>query len=230
MLKNGVSVVGSGEPDTADKAPAPAKPFSFWDLVDIVNPLQHIPVVNTLYRKITGDEIGSVARVIGGGIYGGFAGAALGGVNAVLADSTGKDIGETVLAMITGDDDKPATAEPAAVQTADAATPLPITPSGHALFDAHGKSAVSKTHAPVQPPVPVIEVRPNAQNNVLPTSQNMQKLADVSLNDIDPSAPVAPKLVEKQNVQQAMMDALLKMQANQSQDPADDQNVADDKS
>src|SRR5262245_34046554 len=26
-------------------------------LIDIVNPLQHIPVISTLYRRITGDEI-----------------------------------------------------------------------------------------------------------------------------------------------------------------------------
>ena len=29
--------------------------FSFHDLLDIVNPLQHLPVIGTIYRAITGD-------------------------------------------------------------------------------------------------------------------------------------------------------------------------------
>ncbi len=29
--------------------------MSFWDFVDIVNPLQHVPVINTIYRELTGD-------------------------------------------------------------------------------------------------------------------------------------------------------------------------------
>ena len=43
--------------------------MDFWDFVDIVNPLQHIPVVNTIYRELTGDTIKGVSRVIGGGLY-----------------------------------------------------------------------------------------------------------------------------------------------------------------
>ena len=31
--------------------------FTFLDMLDIINPLQHIPVVSTLYRAITGDTI-----------------------------------------------------------------------------------------------------------------------------------------------------------------------------
>jgi hypothetical protein len=31
--------------------------MDFWDFVDIVNPLQHIPVVNTIYRELTGDTV-----------------------------------------------------------------------------------------------------------------------------------------------------------------------------
>ena len=30
--------------------------FDFWDVLDVINPLQHIPFVNTLYREMTGDE------------------------------------------------------------------------------------------------------------------------------------------------------------------------------
>ena len=84
--------------------------MDFWDFVDIVNPLQHIPVVNTIYRELTGDSIKGVSRIIGGGIYGGVIGLVAGIGSAIVAETTGKDPGEHVLAMLTGSDDKtPAT-------------------------------------------------------------------------------------------------------------------------
>src|SRR5687767_4423961 len=67
--------------------------LSFWDFVDIINPLQHIPVVGSVYRELTGDSIKGVSRVVGGGLYGGIVGmvAAIG--SAIVADTTGKDPG-----------------------------------------------------------------------------------------------------------------------------------------
>ncbi len=80
--------------------------MDFWDFVDIVNPLQHIPVVNTIYRELTGDTIKGVSRVIGGGLYGGVIGLVAGIGSAIIAETTGKDPGEHVLAMLTGSDDE----------------------------------------------------------------------------------------------------------------------------
>lgn len=75
--------------------------FSFLDFLDIVNPLQHIPIVNTVYRAITGDEIKGGARVVGGALFGGPIGAILGGMNAVVAsENNGKDIGALALNKI----------------------------------------------------------------------------------------------------------------------------------
>jgi len=71
--------------------------FSFFDLIDIVNPLQHIPVVNTVYRAVTGDKINNFSRVAGGALFGGLAGAAIGLVNVAVKDGTGKDIGELAM-------------------------------------------------------------------------------------------------------------------------------------
>jgi hypothetical protein len=45
--------------------------FSFDDLVDIVNPLQHLPVVGTLYRAITHDTIRTPEKIAGDTLYGG---------------------------------------------------------------------------------------------------------------------------------------------------------------
>jgi hypothetical protein len=47
------------------------KGLTFGDFLDVINPLQHIPVVSTVYRMITGDEIGMGARLAGGALYGG---------------------------------------------------------------------------------------------------------------------------------------------------------------
>lgn len=78
--------------------------FTFGDLLDIINPLQHIPIIGTLYRALTGDEISAGARVAGGTLFGGPIGAAVATVNAVLDESTGKDVGEHVLALFDGND------------------------------------------------------------------------------------------------------------------------------
>ena len=67
--------------------------FGFGDMIDIVNPLQHLPIISYLYREVTGDEINPVGQIIGGGIYGGVAGAAGGLINAVIKGETGNDLG-----------------------------------------------------------------------------------------------------------------------------------------
>ncbi|HAJ89919.1 MAG TPA: hypothetical protein DCM27_02730 [Rhodospirillaceae bacterium] len=51
------------------------KSFGFADIVDIVNPLQHIPVVSNLYQSATGDTMGAIAQIVGGAIFGGPVGA-----------------------------------------------------------------------------------------------------------------------------------------------------------
>lgn len=40
--------------------------FRFGDLIDIVNPLQHVPIVSWAYRALTGDTIAPAAKVLGG--------------------------------------------------------------------------------------------------------------------------------------------------------------------
>ena len=70
-------------------------------VIDVINPLQHIPVISTIYRHITGDEISPMARIAGDTLYGGPIGAAMGVVNVALEEHTGKDMGDTVLAMVT---------------------------------------------------------------------------------------------------------------------------------
>ena len=73
--------------------------FTFADLIDVINPLQHIPFVSTIYREITGDEISKGARMIGGTILGGAIGFAAAAVNSAVEAASGMDIGENVMAM-----------------------------------------------------------------------------------------------------------------------------------
>lgn len=84
---------------TARTAPAQEKTrkFGFRDFLDIVNPLQHIPIVSTIYRQITGDEIKNTSRIAGGALFGGIAGAALGAVNAMFVHKTGEDMGQIAM-------------------------------------------------------------------------------------------------------------------------------------
>lgn len=91
-------------------APQPAKhDFTFGDFLDIINPLQHLPVVGTLYRAVTGDTIKTPEKIMGDTLYGG----PLGGLSAI-ADSlyqqkTGKSFGDTVLGWLGFGHDTPKT-------------------------------------------------------------------------------------------------------------------------
>ncbi|MEA1677636.1 hypothetical protein [Nitrospirillum sp. BR 11163] len=71
--------------------------MSFWDVVDIINPLQHIPIVSTIYREITGDTIKAPAKILGGLLYGGPIGMALATGDAIIEEETGEDVGGHVM-------------------------------------------------------------------------------------------------------------------------------------
>jgi hypothetical protein len=74
---------------------------NFGDVIDVINPLQHIPLVNLAYRSISGDTIGAIGQIIGGALYGGPIGAVSGTVNAIVQETTGKDIAGNVLGIVT---------------------------------------------------------------------------------------------------------------------------------
>jgi hypothetical protein len=82
--------------------------FSFRDFLDIINPLQHLPVVSTVYRWLTGDTIGAVPRMIGDGLFGGPVGFVSGFINATVQQKTGKDLGEQAIVALGGNTGAPA--------------------------------------------------------------------------------------------------------------------------
>ena len=88
--------------DTTDANKPNDSSFGFKDLLDMVNPLQHIPLVSTIYRNITGDTINPVSRVVGDAAFGGPIGAASGLVNAIVQMQTGKDVTGNMMASFEG--------------------------------------------------------------------------------------------------------------------------------
>jgi len=76
--------------------------FSFANVLDVVNPLQHIPVVGSIYRAVTVDQISPGARIAGGTLFSSPIGFAAAVANLVVEDSTGIDVGKSAMAIVTG--------------------------------------------------------------------------------------------------------------------------------
>ena len=86
--------------------PAKDNKLGLLDIIDMFNPLQHIPLVNMAYRALTGDEIKPVSKIIGGGVFGGVAGMASSIINVVIEEETGKDIIGNVASLVGIGDEK----------------------------------------------------------------------------------------------------------------------------
>jgi hypothetical protein len=74
--------------------------FSFGDVIDMINPLQHLPVIGTLYRKFTGDTIKPFSNIVGGALFGGPIGAVASTMNVAIKERTGKDIAENAFNLV----------------------------------------------------------------------------------------------------------------------------------
>jgi hypothetical protein len=120
--------------NSATAAPGSGLGFSFHDFLSIINPLQHLPVIGTLYRAITGDTIGTPEKIAGDALYGGVWGAVAGVADAAFQAITGKDVGDTVLALFTGHHDVPVAV--AGNAPAAGAVPTPPTDSNYLALTA----------------------------------------------------------------------------------------------
>ena len=127
--------------------------LTFDDLLDLVNPLHHIPVIGTLYRKMTGDEIKAPAQVLGGLLYGGPVGMVAAATNAVIEEAAGGDIGDAVYAMVFGPDEGGAT-DLAATDLAatDPATVAAAAQAASATAPAAGPATTLSAPLPSAPP------------------------------------------------------------------------------
>jgi hypothetical protein len=101
--------------------------FGWDDFLDVINPLQHIPIVAQIYRAVTGDESYGAADLIGGLPFGPLGGIGMVGAVADLAvkDTTGHDVAGNLEAMVFGPDRKTppgdVTGDTAAASAADGA-------------------------------------------------------------------------------------------------------------
>jgi hypothetical protein len=104
--------------------------LSFDNLLDIVNPLQHLPVIGTLYRAITGDKIAAPEKIAGGALFGGLWGLVSSVADAAFEAVTGKDFGSTVLALFTGHHEPKTVAANATGAAASVVAPEPAADVG----------------------------------------------------------------------------------------------------
>ena len=59
---------------------------SFWEVLHALNPLQHLPVIGTIYRAITGDTIPAPMRIFGSIIGGLLTGGPIGMATGIIGN------------------------------------------------------------------------------------------------------------------------------------------------
>ena len=122
--------------------------FTFGDVLDMVNPLQHIPVASKQYQETTGDTASDGAKLVGGAVFGVLTGGVLGLVgslvNAAVRHDTGKDLTDHAMALMQ---------EESSTQSAESATKGGKTIESGAASDAsiENKVSISSTESPANP-------------------------------------------------------------------------------
>jgi hypothetical protein len=81
----------------SDSPAPPAEPHEgfFHHLLDVVNPLLHLPVIGTIYRAITGERLDAVEKIAGDTLYGGLWGAVASIADVAFEGLTGKSFEDT---------------------------------------------------------------------------------------------------------------------------------------
>ena len=144
------------------------EPFSLWgsdgltfgDIFDIINPLQHIPIVSTIYRSITGDDIAAAPKVAGGVLFGGVIGLVISIVDTAIEQITGQDTGEHLFALFEGaessdevlvaDEDEGFPSAPVEVGKTETVMAMDQETSDALIFAAAPVTPANGNHAPVE--------------------------------------------------------------------------------
>lgn len=139
----------SAQPPAAGPAAAAASPgkdaaeddeFGFLDVLSMLNPLQYLPVVGSIYRSVTGDKIPETVRTVGSlvvsGLLGGVVGVAISAASTALQKLVGFDpdeMAQEALVSLGLADDPNAQAPVAAAQPREeiAATPSKLRSRAH---------------------------------------------------------------------------------------------------
>lgn len=162
------------------RAPEGAE-MSFGDLIDTLNPLQHIPVVGEIYREITGDKIAPQARVAGGTLYGGPIGAVASVLSLAISGNGEKGAGDSLLAAVLGDESK----QVPALQTASAEEPAAAEPGRATAADV----PLTTASIAAQRPAPAPDTAPPTGAAVPPMPKLSPEAFDALLGSFaDPAA------------------------------------------
>lgn len=154
--------------------------FSFSDVLDAINPLQHIPIVSTIYRKLTGDEIAVGPRLLGGALFGGPIGLIVAGFNAMVEGATGNDVGDHVVALF---EDAGGASEP----SVEMATAITDTDSANAPANSANAPIGPAAMNPARIPIAAASPAP-----IGPASRANPVTPSPSLETISASPRVAP--------------------------------------
>jgi len=137
----------------------------FSDLLDTLNPLQHLPLIGNAYRALTGDTISAPAKVTGAALYGGPFGA--------VASVMGEAIKPT----------KPdAKADPAPILALAA-------PENAAASRAANSAAISANEALITGAITNPQAKPTAQLAAKPSSTPLPKLSNEAFDALLRSFP-----------------------------------------
>jgi len=119
----------ASQAEAARKSGTDKVSLGFKDLVDLINPFQHIPLIRNIYQAATGDDTMKPAiKFMGDTLFGGPLAAVSSGVDAVIKQASGKDMMETVVGWFSHDDHTTAVAAnaadtlPGTIQTASNTT------------------------------------------------------------------------------------------------------------
>ncbi|HTB47262.1 MAG TPA: hypothetical protein VK741_26830 [Acetobacteraceae bacterium] len=144
---------------------------AFHDVLSALNPLQYLPVIGTIYRAVTGDQIPEAVRRIGSlvvsGLLGGPIGVAVNLAVMVAEKLTGVDLDQTGQKLLAGS----APAARPADNPAPASGPVPVV---------HADTAAPPASAPSQPWSPA----QLAAYGVTTTGDSMLKLANLTGADV----------------------------------------------
>ena len=178
------AATGAATPASGDKG-------FFADLLDVINPLQHIPIISTLYRAITGDTIQPLEQLAGDGLYGGVLGFVASAANLAFKDITGKDVGDTVLAFVEnlgGGGHPNAVASNASSQDAVPASGPPRQLIGAQLAAAAAPMAPVPTAMAVDKPTAPVVVSPAQSTSLSPLLTNADSFLDaLKTKSVDPT-------------------------------------------
>lgn len=130
--------------------------LTFGDVLDALNPLNHIPIVSDIYSNLTGEKASAGSRLAGGALFGGPIGLAVSIASLMFEEGTGgKSPVEAMYAALT-DSDAPTT------QLAHAETAAPTAQASNAA-DAQTLAAA----APIEP-VQLASLSPAAPSSRIP--------------------------------------------------------------